>query len=165
MDYGQAIIAIACGVVMIIGMFGIILPFFPGLILMWTAFALYAGITGFEVINYGHIFIITFLVFISLVLEYVSRNWGGHKYNTSKWGLIGAVIGGLIGSMFGWFMALLIGPFVGAVIGEVYAGRDGVYKIKFKDYSLIGFVGGTLVKIAVGVAILGIYAHSIITYY
>jgi uncharacterized protein YqgC (DUF456 family) len=67
--------------------------------------------------------------------------------------------------MFGWFIAFLIGPFIGAVIGEVYAGRDGVYKIKFKNYSLIGFVGGTLVKMAVGVAILGIYVHSLITYY
>jgi hypothetical protein len=165
MDYWQAFIAIGCGVVMVIGLCGIILPFFPGMVLMWTAFSLYAGITKFEIISYGHIFIITFLVFISMMLEYLSRNWGGHKFNTGKWGFIGAVIGGLIGSMFGWFIAFLIGPFIGAVIGEVYAGRDGVYKIKFKNYSLIGFVGGTLVKMAVGVAILGIYVHSLITYY
>ncbi|MFA6525744.1 MAG: DUF456 domain-containing protein [Patescibacteria group bacterium] len=165
MDYSQIFIVIACGVVMVVGLCGVVLPFFPGMVLMWTAFSLYAGITQFQVIGYNHVFLVSLLVIASLALEYLSRFWGGHRYNTSKWGLIGAIIGGMIGSLFGWFMALLIGPFVGAVIGEVYAGRDGVFKITFRNYSLIGFVGGTIVKITIGVAIIGIYVHSLIEYY
>jgi uncharacterized protein len=165
MDYSQAFIAIACGVVMVIGLLGILFPFFPGIIIMWVAFSLYAGITQFEVIGLDHIFIITLLTFAAFVLEYVSRHWSAHRYSASKWGLIGAITGGLIGSVFGWLPALLIGPFIGAVLGEVYSGRDEAFKIKFKTYTLIGFVGGTIVKLAIGVAIIGIYIYRLFEYY
>ncbi|MBU2235471.1 DUF456 domain-containing protein, partial [Patescibacteria group bacterium] len=141
MDFSQAFFATACGVIMVIGLLGIIFPFFPGIILMWVAFSLYAGVTQFEVIRLDHILIISLLTFAAFVLEYVSRYWGAHKYNASKWGFVGAILGGIIGSMFGWLPALLIGPFIGAVIGEVYSGRDEAFKIKFKSYTLIGFVG------------------------
>ncbi|MFA6392346.1 MAG: DUF456 domain-containing protein [Patescibacteria group bacterium] len=165
MDYSQAFVAIACGVVMVVGLIGTILPFFPGMILMWVSFSLYAGITQFEIIRYDHIFLVTIMIFGTFALDYASRYWGGHKFNASKWGLIGAVIGGLIGSLFGWKIAMIIGPFIGAVVGEVYSGRDGVFKISFKNYSLIGFVGGTIVKLTVGVSILGIYVFNLLEYY
>ncbi len=132
---------------------------------MWVAFSLYAGITQFEIIGLDHIFIISLLTFAAFALEYISRYWGAHRYNASKWGFIGAVVGGIVGSMVGWLPGLLIGSFVGAVIGEVYSGRDEAFKIKFKSYTLIGFVGGTIVKLTIGVAILGLYIHRIFAYY
>lgn len=165
MTLSHLVIVIVCFLVMLLGLFGIIFPFFPGIIMIWTGFFLYAGITQFKIITFDYLFIATLLTFIAVFLDYVSGYWGTAKFNASAWGLGGAIVGGVLGSVFGWLPALLIGPFLGAVVGEVFSGRDEIFKIELKTYTIIGFVGGTLVKMTAGVAMIGLFVYKIFNYF
>lgn len=162
MSFSNFLIAFATLIIMVMGLLGIVLPFFPGIILIWVGFFLYAGITQFRVITFDYLFLATLFVFIAILLDYIAGYWGTKKFNASIWGIIGAVIGGIIGSIFGWLPALFIGPFVGAIVGEVFSGRDEIFKIELKTYTVIGFISGTLVKMSVGVAIIGLFIYKII---
>ena len=165
MDFFQALIVAACGGILLIGLIGVILPSFPGIILMWAAFSLFAAVTQFEIIGLDHIFTVTLLTFAVFILEYFSRFRGAHEHKASRWGFAGAIIGGTIGSAFDSLPALLIGSFAGAILGRVYSGHDKSFNIKFKSYTLIGFVGETIVKLSIGVIILGLYVYKLSEYY
>ena len=162
MFFSHLFIAIISFLVMMFGLLGIIFPFFPSVILIWTGFFLYAGITQFQIITFDYLFLATLLTFVAVFLDYVAAYWGTKKYNATVWGIGGAIIGGAIGSIFHWFPAVLMGAFVGAIVGEVFSGRDEIFKIEFKTYTIIGFVGGTIVKITVGVTMIGLFVYQVV---
>ncbi|PIY96657.1 MAG: hypothetical protein COY66_03600 [Candidatus Kerfeldbacteria bacterium CG_4_10_14_0_8_um_filter_42_10] len=161
MTFSHLIIVIISLVIMLFGLLGVIFPFFPGIIIIWVALFLYSGITQFKIVTLDYLFLATLITFIAIFLDYVAGYWGTKKINASLWGVGGAIAGGILGSVFGWLPALLIGPFVGAMAGEVFSGRDEIFKIEFKTYTIIGFVGGTLVKMSAGVAIIGLFIYKI----
>ena len=165
MDLLQAFITTVCGIIMIIGLVGVMIPSFPGIILMWSSFTLFAATTQFEIVGFENVVTVTLLTFAIFILEYVSRFWGAHKFNAGKLAFAGAIIGGIAGSVFDWTPALLVGSFIGAVLGRVYSGYDKPYKIRFKLYTLIGFVGETIVKLCVGVIIFGMYIYRLSDFY
>lgn len=162
MTLPHLIIIIASLIVMLLGLIGVVFPFFPGVIMVWVGFFLYAGITQFKIITFDYLFLATLMVFIAVFLDYVAGYWGTRNFSPSFWGLGGAIVGGVIGSVFGWLPALIVGPFLGAVAGEVFSGKDEIFKIEMKTYTIIGFVGGTLVKISAGVAIIGLFIYKIL---
>ncbi len=155
MDYLLIILGVIC---ILAGFAGSILPGLPGpplsylgiLLLHWTRFA---GFSSQMLITWA------IVVIIVAVLDYVVPIWGTRKYGGTKAGVRGSTIGLIIGVIllpmlgivlgpFGIF-GILGGPFIGAWIGERMTGQDPQKALRAAFGSFVGFIAGTLMKIAV----------------
>lgn len=91
------------------------------------------------------------MVLAVTVLDTVIPGWGARKFDCSRWGVWGGVIGALAGSFF-FPVGLLVGPFAGAVAGELIAGRRMGAAAKSGIGALLGFFCGVAVKLAACIA-------------
>ncbi len=148
-----SILAIA---LMIVGAVGIIVPALPGIPLMFAGMVVAAAIDDFQRIGWITLSVLGFLTVFSVIMEFAAAALGAKRIGASKQAIWGALFGTVVGIFFG-IPGLLLGPFAGAVIGELAAngtieraGRVGVA-------TWIGLFLGTLVKIAIAFAMLGIF--------
>jgi uncharacterized protein YqgC (DUF456 family) len=144
----HTLILIGCYLLMLVGLAGCILPMLPGTPLVFAGIYIYAWLTGFTVISRNLILIFLILTVISVVIEYVSSSIGSKKLGASKLGFIGAFIGAVIGVFFvPW--GLILGPLAGALTGELIIGKNIKEAVRSGTGAVIGFFGGTLLKIAI----------------
>ncbi len=151
------ILIIVTALLMVIGFLGTIFPHLPGLPLLWSVVVIYGITTQFEKIDANFLILATLLVMLVFLLDLIASIRGTKKLEASFWGVGGALAGGIIGAGFNSLAILVILPIVGAVIGELVSGRDAIYKIETENYHLVGFVGGTIVKVAVGITLIGLF--------
>ena len=83
------------------------------------------------------------------------------KSGASRQALIGAFIGGLVGMFLG-LVGAIIGPIVGAVIGELQARRSLQQAGKVGIATFIGFLAGTVIKIACAFAMLAVFVAALV---
>lgn len=89
---------------------------------------------------------------IVAVFDYLVPIWGTKKFGGSKYGIRGATIGLIVGLFFGP-PGIIIGPFIGAVLGELSYKNDFNYAMRAGLGSLIGFMAGIGLKLAVSLVI------------
>ena len=95
-----------------------------------------------------------------LVLDYVVPAFGAKKFNCSKWGVFGCIVGTLVGIFFvPW--GILVGPFAGAVVGELIAGKKFSSSLKGGFGALLGFVFGVALKLAYCACCVGWFVVSL----
>lgn len=154
MDY---VLMIAAIVVIIIGLVGDIIPGIPGTPVSYLALLL---IHWTDKISYStNLLLVTGLLCVVItVLDYIVPVWGTKKFGGTKAGARGSTIGLVIGVLvlpalgivlgpFG-LIGILGGPFLGAYIGEKMDGTpdDRAWRSAFGSF--VGFMAGTLMKIA-----------------
>jgi hypothetical protein len=81
---------------------------------------------------------------------------GAKRVGASRQALFGSVIGGIAGLFFG-LIGLLLGPFIGAVAGELMARRSLADATRVGVATWIGWLVGTMAKIALAVSMLGVF--------
>ena len=123
---------------------------------------IYAVCDGFESISWLLLLIFAVLTIISLALDYLGGVIGAKKFGATKWGLIGSVIGGIAGFFTGGIVGLIFGPFFGAVLLELIFGKDLRGAFKSGAGTLVGFIGGAIAKLAIGVIMIGIFIWEVI---
>ena len=161
MDVYHIIIFLIALLIMFGGLSGIVLPVIPSTPLIWLGVFIYAVCDGFESISWLLLLIFAVLTIISLVLDYFGGVIGAKKYGATKWGLIGSVIGGIAGFFIGGIVGLIFGPFFGAVLLELVFGKDLRGAFKSGVGTLVGFIGGAVTKLAIGVIMIGIFIWKV----
>lgn len=156
-------IFVATFAVTLVGLISIVFPFLPSIPVIWLGIFLYGVGTNFQVVNSNFMLLVSLLAFATIFLDYTTAVWGLKKYRSSAWGIMGAVLGGLVGSLFGIMGGLVIGPVFGAVVFEMLRGRDNVFGVETERFTIIGFIGGTLIKFSVGVAMIGLFLWKIVS--
>lgn len=144
---------------MIVGTLGIVLPALPGVPLMFAGMVLAASIDDFQKIHWLTVTILGILTVIAFVVDFAASALGAKRVGASARAIWGAVAGTIVGLFFG-IPGLLFGPFVGAVIGEmtVHGRLDRAGRVGLGTW--IGLVFGTLFKLAIGFAMLGIFVFA-----
>ena len=71
--------------------------------------------------------------------------------------MIGSVIGGIAGFFMGGIVGLVFGPFFGAVSFELLFGKDLKGAFKSGVGTLVGFLGGVIIKLVISVVMIGIF--------
>lgn len=132
---------------MLAGLAGCILPMLPGPPLAWLGMLLlhFTDRVDFSVTE---LVVSALVVIATLVLDYFTPMIGAKKFGGGKYGNRGCVIGTIVG-MFFLPLGLILGPFLGAVIGELIAGKPFRTALKAGFGSFVGFLFGTLIKLAV----------------
>ena len=162
MTLGENIALIASILIMITGLGAIILPLVPAIPFIWLGIFLYALVSDFQKITVDFVILVSLLGLATVILDYIASSYGVKRFRASVFALTGAIIGGIFGFIFGPLWGLVIGPLVGAVIGEALIGRDMLFSYETKNYIVIGMIGGTFIKVLVGVAMVGLFFWQLV---
>lgn len=141
------------------GIVGTVLPALPGVPLVFAGLLLAAWAGDFRHVGAVTLTILGALTVFALVVDFLAGVLGAKRVGASRHAVIGAALGTLIGLFFG-LPGLLLGPFVGALVGELAAGGTLHKATEVGVGAWIGFVVGTVVKLGVCFAMLGIFAFA-----
>jgi len=143
-------------ILVIVGLVGVVLPALPGTVLIFAGLFLAAWADGFGRVGAGTIIGLGILTVATYFVDVATMALGMKRLGTTRRAMAGAAIGTLAGLFFG-LPGLLIGPFAGAVLGELTAQRDLSRAGRAGIAAWIGFLIGTVVKIGLAFAMVGIF--------
>ena len=150
---GDIILWIFVIALFLIGLAGTILPTLPGNLLIFAGALVYGIFTEFEEVT---LWVLAALAGISIgaqILDYVAEAYGAKRFGATKYGILGAIIGGIVGLMTLNIAGLILGLFLGTVIPELlFGGRSLKGALSIGWGSLLGFLGGTLMKLILALA-------------
>ncbi|MBO8475673.1 MAG: DUF456 domain-containing protein [Bacteroidetes bacterium] len=143
----ELLLYILSALCMLVGLAGCILPMLPGPPLAWLGMLLlhFTDRVDFTVTE---LVVSALVVIATVVLDYITPMIGTKKFGGGKYGNWGCMIGTVVGLFF-MPLGLILGPFIGAVIGELIAGKPMRAALKAGFGSFVGFLFGTLIKLAV----------------
>ena len=160
---GQFILWFIVIALFLIGLAGTILPTLPGNLLIFGGALVYGIFTEFEEVTF---WVLAALLGISIgaqVLDYAAEAYGAKRFGATKYGIWGGIIGGILGFMTLNIVGLVLGIFLGAVIPEILVGgRDLKGALRIGWGSLLGFLGGTLMKFILGLVMIGIFLAALV---
>jgi uncharacterized protein YqgC (DUF456 family) len=158
----QIILWIVVIALFLIGLAGTILPTLPGNILIFAGALVYGIFTGFEEVAFWVLAVLAGISIGALVLDYVAEAYGAKRFGASKYGIWGGVIGAIVGLIIFNIVGLIVGVFLGAVIPEILlGGRSLKGALRIGYGSLLGFLGGTLMKFILGLVMIGVFVIAL----
>lgn len=143
----------------VIGLAGVIVPALPGVPILFAGLWLAAWIDGYLSVGSWTLGILGVLTVFAVVVDFLASVFGAKRVGASPEAIWGALIGSVVGLMFG-LLGLLLGPFIGAVGGELMARGGPGRAAEVGVATWIGLVVGTLVKLAVSLAMLFIFVFA-----
>ncbi|MBS3977944.1 MAG: DUF456 family protein [Syntrophomonadaceae bacterium] len=138
----------------IIGMAGIFLPALPGVILIYAGMLLYGFLTGFARLDVLFFVWQGLAVGVTFLVDYLAVVIGAKRFGGSRAATWGAVLGTLFGIMLLGPFGAILGPFLGAVLGEILRGTSPELAVRVGFGTLIGFLGGSLIKLGIAVVMI-----------
>ncbi len=88
-------------VVMLVGLFGLLVPLFPGIVVMWLAALGYGVVTGFSTLGIVLFIIITLLMLAGTLVDNVLMGAGARKAGASWLSIAAALVAGVVGTLLG----------------------------------------------------------------
>jgi len=145
------LLIIITGVILnIIGIFGVILPALPGVVLNYAALLLlYLG-KGENQISLCTLVVFGILTFLVTLLDYILPLLGAKKYGASRIGVWGAAIGMLIGTIFFPPFGIIFGLLIGAFI----AGKNQSQALKAGFATFLGSLTSIVVKLLLAIVMM-----------
>ena len=162
MDIKEILILTATYLVMIVGLVFTLIPAIPGTPIIFAGILIYGILTQFSEISIFLIIILGIITVLVQIAEYFSSIYGAKKFGASKWGILGAVLGGIIGLFFSNLIGIIIGPIIGSFLLEFICSKKFKQSLKVGTGTLFGFLGGTLLKVLVGIIMILTFTFAII---
>ena len=153
----QILLYVLATVLIVVGVAGTILPALPGVPLVFAGMLVAAWAGDFVHIGWPTLTILGVLTALALLVDLLAGLLGAKRVGASGWALFGAALGTVVGLFFG-IIGLILGPFVGAVLGELIAGSNLRRSTTVGIGAWLGFLFGTLAKIALCFTMLGVFA-------
>lgn len=150
---GLWILAIA---LMAVGLLGTVLPALPGVILVLAGVIVGAWIDDFTRVPVWVVALLVVIAVIAWITDYVATVLGAKKAGASKLALVGAAVGTILGLLMG-LIGVLFMPLVGAAVGQYLSEKNSKNAAKVGIATWIGLLVGTVVKLALVFAMLGIF--------
>src|SRR4030095_3239724 len=89
-------------ILMAIGLIGVVLPIFPGTVIILGAAILHRIALGPEKsLGWWSLAILVALTLASYGVDLLGSWYGARRFGATRWGLIGAVVGAIVGLFFG----------------------------------------------------------------
>jgi uncharacterized protein YqgC (DUF456 family) len=142
-----------------VGVAGTVLPGVPGVMAVFGGMLLAAWIDDFTRVGTLTLVVLGVLTALAFAADILGGLLGAQRVGASRLALAGAALGTIAALPFGVF-GLVFGPFFGAVIGEYMAQQrlDAAARVGFGTW--VGLAVGTLSKIALVFAMLGVFTFS-----
>ncbi|MBA4135986.1 MAG: hypothetical protein C0518_01565 [Opitutus sp.] len=146
----------------LVGLVGSVVPLLPGTTLIFVGVLLHKFFLPATVTTTAVVWIGVFWIF-SVLADFACTLLGARLLGGSKWGMTGAGGGALVGMFFS-LPALLLSTIVGAFAAEKLVGkRTHGEALKSGLGAALGFLVSTVVRAAFAVAMVALFAYSVIT--
>jgi len=130
------------------GLIGTFIPILPDTPLILAAALLHHIAFAPHGASWTTLIILTLLMIISLVIEFISGSIGAKHFGATRWGALGGFLGAIVGLFFAPF-GLIIGPLAGVLICELLAGQGLLPATRSTWGTLIGAVAGAIAKFVI----------------
>jgi uncharacterized protein YqgC (DUF456 family) len=147
--------------VMLAGLIGSLLPVLPGVPLVLVAAVAHRLYFGAASVSNTILIILVALTVISIWFDFLAGMMGAKKFDATWRGMTGAVIGGIIGLFFS-LPGIILGPFIGATLFEMAGGREFKKASRAGVGAMVGLLVGIVGKFAICVAMILLFATSVI---
>lgn len=141
----------------VVGIPGVVLPALPGMPLLFAGLLLAAWADGFQRVGWVTLLVLGALTLLSFLVDFLATLFGAKRVGASRKALWGSVLGSIVGLFF-LPIGLFVGPFVGALAGEYWHGQQLRQATKVGLGTWLGIVLGTAAKLALAVAMVGLFA-------
>ena len=149
-------------ILLILGVVGSILPIVPGPPLSFVGLLLLHLFTPF-VMQEDYLFLFGIAAAMITFLDYWLQVYSVKLFGGGKASTIGVIIGIVVGVFIFPPVGVLVGPFLGAYIGAIVESDfDLVKSFKIAFGSLIGFLGGTILKFVYSIIVIWQYLDFLI---
>ncbi|HYQ81670.1 MAG TPA: DUF456 domain-containing protein [Anaeromyxobacteraceae bacterium] len=146
---------------LLVGLAGIVLPGLPGSLLLVAGVFLVGWAGHFAVVGWGTIAVAAALGIAIAAVDWLAGIMGARAFGASKWAMVGGAVGLLVGFFFG-LPGVLLGPAVGAFAFELAKDPNLKQAAKSGVGALLGFVVGSVVKVAFAFFLLGVLALAFV---
>lgn len=148
-------------ILFILGLAGTVLPVLPGAILVYGGMLLYGILTKFATLNAEFFLLQGMALLLIFAVDFLATAAGTRRFGGSRQAAWGAVIGTVVGLLaFGPF-GIILGPFLGAVVAEMILGKKTDQAIRAGFGTLIGILGGTVLKLSIEILMIVFFFLSI----
>lgn len=136
---------------LVIGLLGTLLPFLPGpLFIFLGAVVHWIWVPGTE-LGTPVMVVLFLLVLLAYLVDFLASAAGARWFGSSRWGVLGVIVGGIVGIFFG-LPGLLVGPLVGGFAFEVSFAKKNLQGATRSTWGVVvGTVAGLAIKIAIAV--------------
>lgn len=128
---------------------GLLYPIIPSSLLIWVGFLLYHFIIDSTSLNLFFWSVMVGWTIVVLVADIIANSFFVKRSGGSKWGERGAAIAVIVGSFIIPPFGIIIIPFITVLAIEMVQKNTIQKAFKTALGSLLGFLGGTLVKIII----------------
>lgn len=135
----------------------IVFPIAPSIPVVWLGIFIYAASHNYTDISQSFMALVSGIAAGTILLDYFLSRSGVKKLQAGPWGILGAIFGGAVGTFFGPIGTYLAGPILGALVLETVRGRDRVYSYQSGNYTIVAFMGGTIIKLVAAIAMIGLF--------
>jgi uncharacterized protein YqgC (DUF456 family) len=140
-----------------VGLFGLVVPIFPGIGIIWLAALGYGVITGFNTLGWVLFVIITVLFISGSVVDNVLMNAKAHKEGASWLTLALGMLAGIVGTIvFPPLGGIIAAPLV-VLLLEFWRQRDFKKALVSLRGMAVGWGSGFVVRLFIGMAMIGIF--------
>jgi uncharacterized protein len=139
------------------GLAGAVLPVLPGVMLVFAGLVVGAWADDFQRVGWVTLTLLGLLTLASLAIDFAATALGAKRVGATKLAVAGAAVGTL-GGLFLGIPGLIVGPFIGAVAGEMLSHGEWRKATQAGVATWLGLLFGTLAKLALIFAMLGIFA-------
>lgn len=157
----EALLYVLGAVALVVGLAGIVLPGLPGSLLLVGGVFLIAWAGNFAVVGWTTVAIAAAVAIAITAVDWLAGLMGAKAFGASKWAMVGGAVGLLAGLFFG-IPGVLLGPAVGAFAFELVKDPNLKQAAKSGVGALIGFVVGSVVKVAFAFFLLGVLVLAFI---
>ena len=144
-------------VIMLVGLFGLIVPVFPGILVIWLAALGYGVATGFTTLGWVLFAVITVLFITGAVIDNVLMSAKAHKEGAAWSTLILGVLAGILGTIFFPPIGGLIAAPVVVLLLEYIRQRDFKKALLTLRGLAIGWGSAFVVRFFIGAAMIGVW--------
>ncbi|TXI33836.1 MAG: DUF456 domain-containing protein [Candidatus Moraniibacteriota bacterium] len=158
----STVVVLIAWLLIFVGLVGTIVPGLPGIGLVFGGILLYAIFFGVEVIGLTTLIFLGAVTVFSFVIDLLASLYGAKRFGASRAGIIGSACGGLVGLLILNLPGLFLGVFGGAVVGEYLIAKKSIEDaLKVGGGSILGFLAGTLIKLMLGIIMVGVFVSKI----
>ena len=135
---------------MLTGLAGTIIPFLPGIPLIYLGYIIFGLGSQWEYYGLPAMIFWGTVTLLTVFLDYYVSALGAKRFGASNYGIWGSILGGILGIIFLGFFGLIIGPFLGAVAAELLKGKSNREAWTSGWGTFMGFLAGSLFKVVLG---------------